>query len=65
MSGKFISAEMKFIEKHFTGPEIDIRKFLSEDEIIAIESFEGPQRRLKRSAASYLSKFHQIIRLNC
>jgi hypothetical protein len=61
MSGKFISAEMKFIEKHFTGPEIDIKKLLNDDEMGAIESFEGPQRRLSRKAAAYLSKFNYAI----
>ena len=46
---------MKFVEANFTGPEIDLRKLLNEDEMNAIESFEGPQRRLKRNAAKYLS----------
>lgn len=56
MSGNFFPSDLKFIEKNFTGPEIEIRKFLNEDEIHAIDVFEGPQRRLRRSAASYLSK---------
>jgi hypothetical protein len=56
MTGRFLSPELKFIEANFTGPAIDIRTFLSKEEQIAIDIFEGPARRLKRSASDYLCK---------
>ncbi|CAG5111066.1 Oidioi.mRNA.OKI2018_I69.chr2.g5402.t1.cds [Oikopleura dioica] len=55
MNGIFLKAEMRFIEKNFTGPELKIKEFLNEEEYTAIEKFEGNFRRLTRSASSYLS----------
>ena len=56
MSGQFLSPELKFIEKNFTGPKIDLTKLLNEDELSAIDEFEGENRRLTRDAAHYLCK---------
>lgn len=56
MSGAFLSPELKFIEKNFTGEIIDLKQFLNEDEYTAVALFEGPFRRLRRNAADYLCK---------
>jgi len=56
MSGYFLSPEMNFVEKNFTGDMINLKEFLNEDEFAAVALFEGPFRRLKRNAADYLCK---------